>query len=298
MAKKKRIVKKVKKKKNLKKVKKSKVKRITKKKSRKNNKPAKKVDAVKKHIVSHKKATRKAKLNKKRIKTGITNLDKLIGGGFEENSVNMIVGETGSGKTVFAIQFLIEALKKGEKCLYVTFEEKKNGVYSDMRTFGWDLEKYERENKFFFLEYNPEKVKVMLEEGGGEIETIVVKNKISRLVIDSVTSFALLFEKELEKRESALKLFSMIRNWQCTSLLTLQESPFDRVGGGSASLEFEADSIMLMYFIRIKAERERFIEILKMRGTKHSTKIFSVEIAKKGIIIKRPKKLPSSILKY
>ena len=132
--------------------------------------------------------------------------------------------------------------------------------------------------------HNPERVRMMIEEGGGEIENIVIKNKISRLAIDSVTSFALLFEDELRRREAALALFDIIRRWNCTSILTLQEDPRDRKGDTS-SLEFEADSIILLYFIREKRERKRFIEILKMRGTNHSKKIHPIEFSKKGIIV-------------
>lgn len=234
----------------------------------------------------YQKATRlTARYEDVRIPTGVKNFDKIIEGGFEKNSVNLVVGGSGSGKTIFAVQFLVEGIEKGEHVLYITFEENKKEFYANMERFGWDLEKYEKDGKFFFLEYSPEKVMTMLEEGGGAIESIVVKNKIQRIVIDSITSFALLFNEELAKREAALVLFDMIRKWNCTSLLTLQEEPTSRSTGYSVSLEFEADSIILLYFTKIKGERKRFIEVLKMRGTKHSTKTYPLEITEKGVMI-------------
>ena len=228
---------------------------------------------------------KKIKEKVQRVSTGIPGFDELVEGGFEKNSVNLLVGGSGSGKTIFAMQFLIEGVKKGEGALYITFEEKKEEFFSNMLDFGWDLEKAEKEGKFFFLEYSPEKVRVMLEEGGGAIETIVMKNKINRIVIDSVTSFALLFEDELAKREAALSLFDIIRKWNCTSILTLQEEPMTRASGSSSSLEFESDSIVLLYFVRYKNKRQRFVEVLKMRGTKHSAEIYPLDIDKKGVII-------------
>ncbi len=220
-----------------------------------------------------------------RIPTGIKNFDHIIEGGFEKNSVNLIVGGSGSGKTIFAVQFLIEGINRGENVLYITFEENKKEFYANMSRFGWDLEKNEKDGKFFFLEYSPEKVMTMLEEGGGAIESIVVKNKIQRIVIDSITSFALLFNEELAKREAALVLFDMIRKWNCTSLLTLQEEPSNRTTGYSVSLEFESDSIILLYFIKVRGERRRFIEVLKMRGTKHSTRTYPLSITDKGVVL-------------
>lgn len=221
----------------------------------------------------------------KRVPTGIPNFDHLIMGGFENKSVNLVVGGSGSAKSIFATQFIINGMKTGDKCLYVTFEENKEEFYSNMLEFGWDLTKYERRGLFTFLEYTPLKVKMMLEEGGGDIESIILKEKITRIVIDSITSFALLFEDELSKREAAMTLFNMIRRWNCTSLLTLEEEPLSKEKTGSKSLEFEVDSIILLYFVRNKNKRERYIEILKMRGTAHSRNIYRFDVNENGVLI-------------
>jgi len=223
----------------------------------------------------------------KRARTGIPIFDKMIREGFERESINLIAGGSGSGKSIFAMHFLMEGIKKGEKGLYVTFEEKKEDFYENMKKFGWDLEKAEKEGKFIFLEYSPEKVKMMLDEGGGAIETIVLKYNIKRMVIDSITSFSLLFEDELSKRQATLGLFDIIRKWACTTLLTVQYNPSDKEDKGISSIEFEADSVTLLYFMNVGSKRERFIEVLKMRGTEHSTEIRSFSIGK-GIEIGKP----------
>ena len=265
---------------------------------KKREKKYKKTKSSKKKIkVGHKSKPKKIlKKVKERISTGILNLDRLIEGGFLKDSTNMVVGGSGSGKSIFGVQFLIEGMKNGEKCLYVTFEEKKENFYSNMNSFGWNLSDYEKKGLFLFLEYTPSKVKTMLEEGGGQIENLVVSNKISRIVIDSITSFALLFEDELAKREAALFLFNMIREWSCTSLLTLEEEPIEGKKATSKTLEFESDSIVLLYFVRKKEKRERYLEILKMRGTKHSKKVYQFHIINSGIAVekKSSKNLPES----
>lgn len=220
-----------------------------------------------------------------RIPTGIPGFDSLIEGGFEKNSINLVVGGSGSGKTIFAMQFLIRGIKNDETVLYITFEEKREEFFKNMLEFGWDLEELEKRKKFVFLEYSPEKVRSMLEEGGGEIESIVIQHKISRIVIDSISSFALLFDEEITKREAALSLFDIIRKWDCTCLLTLEEDPEKRREGASSSIEFESDSITFIYFTRVRGTRERFIEVLKMRGTKHSNELHPFSITHQGIEI-------------
>jgi circadian clock protein KaiC len=238
-----------------------------------------------KKMIKKKVIIKKLVPNRERIATGIKNFDSLIEGGFEKNSTNLIVGSSGSGKSIFAVQFLIEGMEKGETCLYITFEEGKDEFYSNMLDFGWDLEKYEEEGRFFFLVYTPEKVKTMLEEGGGTIESVVLTKKIKRIVIDSITSFELLFEKELEKRESALSLFSMLSKWDCTSLLTYEGTPSPEKKVTSRVLDFESDAIILLYFIRERKQRVRYLEVLKMRGTKHSLSIYPFTIEKTGITV-------------
>jgi len=222
-----------------------------------------------------------------RVPMGITNFDKLIEGGFEKNSTNLIVGTSGAGKSIFAMEFLIGGMKEGEKTLYVTFEEKKNEFYLNMEKFGWNLDDYEQRGLFTFLEYSPSKVKTMLEEGGGEIERVINKNKISRIVIDSITSFALLFENELTKREASLALFNIIKKWNCTSLITLEENPMRQNATHSEAIEFESDSVTILYLVMNKNKRERLIEILKMRGTNHSHNLYKFEVGKKGIEISK-----------
>jgi KaiC/GvpD/RAD55 family RecA-like ATPase len=265
-------------------------KKVAKKKARK---------AVKKRSVrkSKKKSTKKVNSKKPvkkgpkvadRVPTYIKNLDPLIGGGFEKNSTNLLVGGSGAAKSIFSIQFLKGGMDHGEKALYITFEEKKDQFYENMASLGWDLADYEKRGLFTFLEYTPIKVKTMLEEGGGAIESIIFDKKVKRIVFDSITSFALLFEDELAKREAAMALFSMIRDWDCTSLLTLEEDP-GATDSTSRAIEFEVDSTIAIFFARIKGRRTRFFEVLKMRGTDHSKRIYHYSVGKGGITIgKKP----------
>jgi len=149
-----------------------------------------------------------------------------------------------------------------------------------MLEFGWNLKKLEEEEKFFFLTYTPEKIKAMLEEGGGDIETIVLSKNIKRISMDSVTSFIMLFDRDVDTRDKTLALFSLFKNWKCTSIFTYEDNPLDNSNKSLEILESEVDSIIFLYFKRIERKRERFLEIYKMRGTDHSTEIFPYTISK------------------
>jgi circadian clock protein KaiC len=210
----------------------------------------------------------------------------LIEGGFEEKSTNLIVGGSGSGKTMFGVQFLLEGMKNNENCLFISFEERKEAFYSNFKGIGIDLGKYESSGKFFFLEYTPQKVKTMLEEGGGAIEALVLTKNISRIVIDSISSFTLLFDKELEKKEAALALFTLLKSWNCTTVLIADEDSIDE-NESSKMIDQEVDSIILMHFDRKSKERTRSLEILKMRGTNHSLGVHGFKISDEGLVVNK-----------
>ncbi len=219
-----------------------------------------------------------------RIPSGIPGFDDLIEGGFKVGSINLLAGSAGSGKTTFSIQFLIEGIKRGEAGVYITFEEKREKLFDDMLEFGWDLARYEEMGLFKFMEYSPEQIKRVLVEGGGTIDAIITQMQVKRLVIDSITSFALLFQDQLSQKESALALFELINNWGCTALLTSQAtqiSPDDL----TSQLEFEVDSIILLYHFKKQGMRQRALEILKMRGTRLAEKTVKLAIDDHGVKI-------------
>ncbi len=217
-----------------------------------------------------------------RVSTGIPGFDKLIDGGFKEKSVNLLVGDAGAGKTTFAIQFLLEGLKYGEGGVYITFEEKKNKLFDDFREFGWDLERYERMGLLKFVSYTPEQIRRVIMEGGGTLDGIMGQIKAKRLVVDSITSFSVLFGSELAKKESSLAFFDLITKWGCTAILTSQAVELSRDEVVS-ELEFEADSIIILHHFKKKGIRERAIEILKMRGTKIPEKTMKMTLDNKGV---------------
>ena len=223
-------------------------------------------------------------LETRRISTGVPGFDGLVEGGFQEKSINLIAGGAGSGKTIFAIQFLLNgALKYGEPGIFLTFEEEKEQIIKNMLRFGWNLEELEKKEKLVILRYSPEQVRELLSKGGGGIEETIEKIGAKRIAIDSIKSFALLYENELTKKEASFNLFKLIRKWGCTALFTSEDESMRVEESLSSELEFEVDSFILLYNIRRKGNRKRAIEILKMRGTNHRTSIFGIEITAKGI---------------
>lgn len=223
--------------------------------------------------------------SEERVPTGVPGLDEVMAKGFEKNSINLVSGGAGTGKSILAMQFIVNGIKKfNEPGVFVTFEEEKERIQKHMLKLGWDLKKLEAENKLVIIEYTPEQVKKMISEGGGAVELAISRIKAKRIVIDSLTAFSLLFKEGLARREALLGLFKMIEKWGCTALLVGEhESDVER--HQSRDVEFEVDGIILLYYLRKGDSRNRALEILKLRGSKHSSRIFPMKITDEGVKI-------------
>lgn len=230
-----------------------------------------------------------------RAKTGIAGLDKVIAGGFARNSINVISGGTGSGRSTLGMQFLINGGKFKEPGLFISFDENKRTMTANMKSYGWDLAAMERDKQFVFIEYPPHEIEHFLTQEG-VIRDLIDAMGIERIVIDSITPFALQFANEDERRKGLIKLADKLRKWGCTILIIAEEAEnSQQPSSGSvpktkAGIEMLADSQIHLYNVQVKGERKRGLEVVKMRGTPHSTKIIPFEIGSKGVVVYPEKK--------
>lgn len=228
-------------------------------------------------------------IDKKRVSTGIPGLDQVMNGGLRKNTVNLVAGGPGSGKTIFGVQFLIDGINNhDEPGIYVTFEQTEEELLSDMKVFNWDLEDKIRRKKLVVLSYTPEQVEKVLKAGGGIIRDSIHSIKAKRVVFDSLSAFTLLYERLSDQRKACLSLFRAIKKWDCTALLIAEQEGTPEVHTPSVE-EFEVDGVFLLYNVRTGYIRQRALEVFKMRGTGHPVNIFPMTIDNNGVKI-LPKK--------
>jgi len=239
------------------------------------------------------------------VKTGIDGLDAMLGGGVPKSYIVLIAGGPGSGKSTLAMQILYNgATKYNEPGIYITLEETAEEIKNNFSSYGWDLSKIE------IISLIPEKLKTIegskyvlpskITTGEGEEYTMksfsidfieeIIKRKVEekgakRLVLDSISSLASQINDAFLIRHEILNLRSMLRRLGTTSLL-ITEMPEE---GGSISRfgieEFVAHGVITVYNIRKGSKRARGLEILKMRGVKHSQNISMIEIKENGMVV-------------
>ncbi|MCZ7370840.1 MAG: ATP-binding protein [Candidatus Methanoperedens sp.] len=118
----------------------------------------------------------------KRVKTGVPGFDGLVEGGIPEGFVVVVTGPPGTGKTTFSLQFLLEGVKNGERCIFFSFEEMVDQLVKQTLRFGWDIGKYIDKGYleiFGFSRFSTE-----------EIIEIINIFKPNRIVFDSLNVFS------------------------------------------------------------------------------------------------------------
>lgn len=222
-----------------------------------------------------------------RVATGIKGFDELVDGGFERESIVLVVGSAGTGKTLFGLQFLYQGAEKyNEPGIFLSFEEEQSSIYKHAKQFGWDFQKLEDERKFRLLSFKPHQVTAILEEGGGQIRDALADISAKRIVIDSITAYGLLFNDEYKRREKVLEFFNLLRKWGVTSLVICEDDP-QKVEKREGSIAFISDAVVSMYYLQDeeKGIRIHSLEILKMRGTKHTNKLCAINFEEEGIVV-------------
>ena len=228
----------------------------------------------------------KSGIVKMRTKTGIMGLDDLMHGGIPKNKVVLISGQTGAGKTIFGMQYLMKGIEYGEPGVYVSLEEYPSELYKDFSIFEWDLNGMEGQNRLRILRPNPSdfgKMGLDLSKLIDDICSAIDDVGAKRVVIDSVSILGLGYENISKFRSHLLEFGNLLHGLGCTTLLLSEAQEERHIISKYGVEEFVAQGIIHLYYLERNFQRYRGIEVRKMRGTSHSNKIHSMDITKKGI---------------
>lgn len=223
-----------------------------------------------------------------RVKSGIPGLDGMLDGGFLKNSVVTVAGGTGSGRTIFISQFLYKgASESGEPGLFISFDEQKESLYSQLSAFGWDMADLERKQKLVLIEYPQNELSAFAEQESA-MKDLINTLGIKRVAIDSLTPFSLMFSSPEERRLNTLKLVSAVKSWKVTCLLSAEtihgaDSSVPHTISGAESF---SDGFIHLSFQRNESGiRSRAIEIVKMRGCRHEHELKPAQITQEGFVV-------------
>jgi len=209
-----------------------------------------------------------------RIQSGIEGLDDILGGGFPTNHLYLVEGDPGTGKTTVALQFLLEGVRAGEKCLYVTLSESKHELEGVAESHGWSLDSI----PVFEMtpqeeDINPEAQYTVFHPSDVELAdtTAYVLKQVdqvqpSRVVFDSLSELRMLARDPLRYRRQILGLKRYFAGRHCTVLLL-----DDRTAEGhDLQLQSIAHGVIMMQSLdREFGVKRRRLEVRKLRGSRY-----------------------------
>jgi circadian clock protein KaiC len=227
----------------------------------------------------------------RRVKTGISGLDRMTGGGFLPCTANLVEGAPGCGKTTLGMQFILEGALNGEPGIILTFEQFPEQYYRDAASFGWDFRQLEEEGLIQVIMSSPEVSKADLERFNGRIERVIARIGAKRILVDSLSHFERMTPDPVALRSHVYGFLNALRRQGLTAVLTRESYILlgdEAEEESDTSLGFLVDTYVLLRYVEIESAVRRAIIVLKMRGSRHDTHIRQFTIDADGISIQEP----------
>jgi circadian clock protein KaiC len=234
-----------------------------------------------------------------RVNTGLNKLDELLSGGLPMNSIILVSGTPGSGKTILCFHYLMKGLQNGECCLYLTSDERIENILKQAKEIGFDFQDYVNQGKLKFLYLDLDKSDIHK-----NIDETIKTGNYSRVVLDSLTPVSeipvwISATHEIipynssdgpEKypigsipstRMHIRRIMSILGKENCTTMVTSEVLEGSRSLSRDSISEFMVDGIILMDLDMTMDRRK--LTIRKMRATSHTLKPQDITITDNGI---------------
>jgi circadian clock protein KaiC len=206
--------------------------------------------------------------------TGITGLDETTGGGFPRGRATLIEGGPGCGKTILALQSLVNgALLFNEPGIFVAFEESPTQIMANVANFGWDLADLQRRKLLFFLDARPDSD--LIQSGDFDLTGMLLaldakadEIKAQRIVFDAVDIVLTLLSNPRAERREIYRLHDWLLARQMTALITCKRAPLTTgLPQELGSLQFMVDCAVILRQEVGQSISQRNLRVLKYRGS-------------------------------
>ena len=217
-----------------------------------------------------------------RISSGIPELDEMCSGGFFRDSIVLVSGATGTGKTLLVTQFLA-GMAPSERALLFAFEESRDQLARNAAAWGLDFEAMEAEGRLKIVNAYPHALP--MEDHLVSMRDTIEEFKPHRVAVDSLSALERVFTLR-SFREFVISLTAQLKKRETAGLFTSTTPSL--LGGGSVTekhISTLTDSIILLRYVEMNGEMRRGLTVLKMRGSTHDHGIREYTIDHRGMHI-------------
>jgi len=222
-----------------------------------------------------------------KVLTGIRGFDEITDGGLPKGRATLVIGGPGSGKTVFALQTLVNGAHHAKRAaIFVAFEESTLQIVANAGTFGWDLPKLEKK-KLFFLDarLSPDDIKAGEFDLAGMLSLLQAKALEMRahlIVFDGIDVLLTLLDDPVVERREIYRLRDWLLKTGLTGVITQKGAglePEHRY----AFLQFMVDCVVLLGHQVVDGSAYRNLRVVKYRGSGFSGDEFPVTLRSDGL---------------
>ena len=213
-----------------------------------------------------------------RVSTGIPELDKMLGGGLLKGSLTALSGPSGTGKTVIAMRYAIEGALKGERVVYISYEESDAQLGKLLKAMG--LEHAKLKDHLTIL-YRPVRL-LSLSEVVSEFSHLIEKYKPARLVLDGCSALERTYDPQT--LNAMLRgISALLKSHGITAIMTSLKNVLEGEEMGYSTI---VDTLIGLAFERKGNALRRKIAIIKMRGSPHDRRIREIDFKRGKVIIR------------
>ncbi|HUY32096.1 MAG TPA: ATPase domain-containing protein [Pirellulales bacterium] len=226
---------------------------------------------------------------RRRLSTGIRELDAMLGGGIPEGDSVLLGGPSGAGKSVFGSQFIAEGLRQGEPGIVAVFEEIPSEYVERAAMFGLDFDTPQKNGLLKVIYLRP--LDLSVDEMVYEIVNTVKEVGCKRLVIDSLVGFEMALAPgfRTDFRESLYRMIGALTRLGVTIVSTVEiEENFTSMGLSNVTVSFLADDILRLRYVSINGQLRRMLLVVKMRRSQHSIDMCEYQVTSQGIVMGEP----------
>lgn len=222
-------------------------------------------------------------------KTGIAGFDEITGGGLPAGRTTLVLGAPGAGKTVFALECLVNGARiDREPGIFVAFEENTRQIVDNAGTFGWDLPELERENLFFL----DARLSSTVIQGGdfdiqGMLAALGAKAKLMgarRIVFDGIDVLLSVLDDPIKERREIYRLQDWLHEQELTAIITAKAFEGDRLSTERyAFMQFMVDTVVAFHHRMVDRVSLRGVRVMKYRGSAFAENEFPMVISATGV---------------
>jgi circadian clock protein KaiC len=221
-----------------------------------------------------------------RMGLGVAGIDAMVGGGLPVGSATLVAGPSGAGKTVLGLQFVAEGIRRGDRCLYLSFQQSAAQLIARGEAFGWPYREAVASGQLEIRHLDP--VEISLDVVGADLRKAATEaHAVQRVVVDSLAELEPAARGTARFPDFLSALTGLFASVGATTLLTSETSAFFGPGFElSHGLAFVADNVILFRYAELESEVRRALAIIKMRDGDHVRDIVEVEIDREGLSVK------------